>query len=154
MGNTLQNCNICNIEEDKSLRKNEGILMAKSYMQNGKLKEDEDFYKVKGFMDFVGAYEPTEQPMNTYSPLQSNAFTSEGNIKQIDLGNGNIYQGELFNGKFHGRGNLIIDEISYLGRFKNGLKTGEGQIYDPKGKLIFKGLFKDNLKEGKGKYNS
>jgi hypothetical protein len=39
-----------------------------------------------------------------------------------------IYAGDFMNGKFHGQGELVEDNMLYKGGFKNGLKHGLANI--------------------------
>ena len=66
---------------------------------------------------------------------------------------GRKYQGDLQNGKPHGRGKLFNDDrIIYAGDFKNGLYHGKG-FFD-NGEKIYEGDFLEGKMTGKGKYTN
>jgi hypothetical protein len=67
--------------------------------------------------------------------------------------NGNIYDGEMTNGKPHGQGTLVEkDKKTYIGQFQNGLFIGVGQVVMPTGNQYI-GEFK-NWKLSQGQLKS
>lgn len=98
---------------------------------------------------------------------------SGNNIDTINYENGNIYKGEIVNGKRSGFGELICNENEkyeglwkddlmhgigkyiysdgtvYTGEFKFGKKNGLGKFVYPNNE-IFKGFFLEDKKNGKG----
>ena len=64
----------------------------------------------------------------------------------IYYSNGNVYEGEVYNLRSHGRGKLISKNHTYVGEFSYGELHGEGVIYDKKGKKVREGEWK------RGKY--
>lgn len=79
----------------------------------------------------------------------------EGNLKDdVPNGNGKLYftngklsyEGDFVNGKKEGFGKeyyFSTGEVAYVGEFRNDKREGLGISYDTKGKLVFKGTFKD-----------
>ena len=67
-----------------------------------------------------------------------------------------IYCGEFNKGKYYGYGILYYNEIEtdfYKGQFKDNLRNGKGKYYE-NNKLVYEGDFKDDTYDGKGKlYN-
>lgn len=66
--------------------------------------------------------------------------------------NGDKYNGDYFNDKFHGNGILENKRLSYNyeGKFENGTKNGFGTETIKNG-TIYQGYFLNNAKQGKGK---
>lgn len=66
--------------------------------------------------------------------------------------NGDLYFGDLYEKDFHGKGTLLSsDTINncpgasiYVGKFKNGLKSGFGRCYNRAGELLYEGMFKND----------
>ena len=89
-------------------------------------------------------------------------FTVNHRYTEVEIDNGSIkkeqtYFGCTKNKNPDGFGKLFDkdDKILYIGNFKNGLKNGQGSLYDrsPDGEpyLNLKGEFKDNYLTGQGK---
>ena len=69
----------------------------------------------------------------------------------ILLPNGNKYEGELKNGKFHGQGKYTFSNGNiYEGEFNNGKWEGQGKYSFSNGN-IYEGEFKDGKSHGQGK---
>ena len=102
-------------------------------------------------------------------------FWERGELKygRIFMPDGNIYEGNVKDSKYNGKGKLILDKAEYEGYFENGeLKNGKmtwnngyeyegdfnGYCLQGKGKLtgpegdIYEGDFSNNLFHGNGKY--
>ncbi len=72
----------------------------------------------------------------------------------IDYGNGEIYEGDLLNGKHHGYGTYTYpDGERYIGEFKNGSYEGLGTYIFPDGDRYI-GEFNGGLFHGQGVYIS
>ena len=74
----------------------------------------------------------------------------ESTFEIINLGNGNSYEGYTVDKKYNGFGTLIINGTTYKGNFLNGLKNGNGEIFNLKGGLVFSGNFLNDVKHGQG----
>ena len=77
-------------------------------------------------------------------------------IKNTKIEKYKIYCGEFNKGKYYGYGILYYNEIEtdfYKGQFKDNLRNGKGKYYE-NNKLVYEGDFKDDTYDGKGKlYN-
>lgn len=68
------------------------------------------------------------------------------------LPDGAVYQGELRDNLFHGKGTLTWpDGRRYEGEFVNGVMQGQGRLLDEKG-CVYEGAFANGLPEGEGRY--
>jgi len=66
---------------------------------------------------------------------------ADNNQRTIKMGNGNNYEGDILNGKPHGKGKWTFpDGIIYEGNFQDGLCQGEGKMTYPNG-IEFVGNF-------------
>ena len=73
----------------------------------------------------------------------------EGNFT-LEYPSGNIYKGDVKNGKPNGYGSWTTpDGSKYIGQWKNGEQNGQGTFTFPDG-TIWSGTFKDNLLIGRG----
>ena len=64
-----------------------------------------------------------------------------------------MYNGSWKDDKYDGNGTLYhpgTDTVSYVGRFKRGMKQGRGIDFDKHGKQVYVGSFRDNLRDGHG----
>ena len=88
-------------------------------------------------------------------------FSYEGGMKEgkfhgkgklIILRTGDVYEGDFKNGKFHGQGimRLVYRDITYIGPFANNLFDGKGTIIYEEGK--FEGEFKEGMAQGAGEF--
>ena len=76
-----------------------------------------------------------------------NMVIKKGQIKYV---NGDIFNGNISNGKANGLGEIrYINGDFYRGLFLNNLKNGDGAMTYKNGS-VFKGIFKDDLYEGFG----
>ena len=67
--------------------------------------------------------------------------------------NGELYEGDIIDGKFEGKGKYIyLNGEYYIGQFKEGLRNGNGVLYYKNGKIKYDGNFVNDKFEGKGKY--
>jgi hypothetical protein len=76
-------------------------------------------------------------------------FTGEGVLMYP---NGNAYIGEFRNGKWHGKGKVVLGETSFVtheGIWENG-KMSYGIFRSPDGSEIYEGEWKSNSQTGKG----
>lgn len=96
--------------------------------------------------------DPTGFPTTTNLPLIPDLHTG-----RINYSNGDIYIGEILNGKRHGEGNLIMDKGHFQGTFENDLpikgKLIVGDTYYIGDVLLKEGVL---IRQGKGymKYNA
>ena len=88
-------------------------------------------------------------PSVYYTGMVTNDLPNGQGIEH--LANGDIYEGEFVNGKWHGRGQLRDSEmrLKYEGRWKCGLRHGEGKNIDDQG--VYVGEYEKGLKHGEGK---
>ncbi len=78
----------------------------------------------------------------------------EGMLKEgrIFLSNGDIYEGNIKNSTFNGKGKLIgKDGTFFEGEYKNGLKNGSGKLIYPDNS-VYMGNFKDDNLDGNGEF--
>lgn len=64
-----------------------------------------------------------------------------------------LYRGNFKSNLYNGHGTLYsigTDVISYIGRFKDGLRHGRGIEFDAHGIKVFQGMFRDDKREGRG----
>src|SRR5690606_26648415 len=78
-----------------------------------------------------------------------------GSTKLYDDNGNPVYDGDLVDGLYEGKGKLydpVLQSLIYEGEFAAGMYTGKGKLYDPVTEtLIYDGEFKDGKYEGKGK---
>ena len=76
---------------------------------------------------------------------------SSSKIHKIYDEDGNLlYEGEMKDGKFHGRGTLYFnDGDKYIGQFEKDVFHGQGTIYYTNGN-IYEGQFQDGVQHGNG----
>jgi hypothetical protein len=97
-----------------------------------------------------------------FATIVTKGLTYEGYVKNcLPEGKGKLtyssstsnivsYEGEFRNGLFNGKGTMIYkDKSVYTGEFKNGLRDGYGTFKDPNGKVIYDGIWKENVFLGK-----
>ena len=71
---------------------------------------------------------------------------------KVTFYNGNIYEGEFYNGKGHGYGKYIwVSGSKYVGEWKDGQKHGQGTYTSANGDK-YVGEFKDGKRYGQGTY--
>ena len=69
---------------------------------------------------------------------------------KIKYSDGNVFEGELKNGRFDGKGKIILcDKGVYEGEFKNGKIEGKGKMVYSDGNF-YEGNWKENKYDGKG----
>ena len=78
----------------------------------------------------------------------------QGKGRLIDK-KGNLYEGEFRKGVFHGRGRFIdvAEQTTYIGDFKNHLKSGNGLQLEKSGDM-YEGGWRKNMKSGTGEMTS
>jgi hypothetical protein len=93
-----------------------------------------------------------------YATVETYSYRYEGDVKNCAPdGSGKIvylkkdsnvvsYEGEFKRGFYNGKGTIKYKDGSiYAGEFKNGLRDGYGTFRDSKGKIIYDGLWKENV---------
>ncbi|AEE13692.1 MORN repeat-containing protein [Thermodesulfobium narugense DSM 14796] len=132
---------------ENSLANGEGVFVL--YGKNGN-----ELYKYSGFMkDGVREGHATiETPNYKYEgDVKGCVFDGFGKIEYLNK-NSNVvsYEGEFKRGLYNGKGSIKYkDGNVYTGEFKNGLRDGYGTFRDSKGKIIYDGLWKENVFLGK-----
>ena len=62
------------------------------------------------------------------------------------------YEGEMKDNKREGYGKLIVENgIYYIGQWKNGIRHGQGTLYNKDNSIIYEGDFENDKYNGKGK---
>lgn len=112
----------------------------------GKFNGDGELWDDKGRSIFQGAFDgdlngPWTGHANFYAKIDPEDPASEEFL---------LYEGELLDGKYHGRGYLHYSNgaVEFFGDFAAGLKSGKGQLYNKESKLIYDGEFFEDRKEG------
>ena len=73
-------------------------------------------------------------------------YNSISGIGTYKWPNGMSYEGALKKSKRHGRGSFILQNGSkWNGKWKKNRKNGKGKIYDNTGKIIKKGVWKEDV---------
>jgi len=67
---------------------------------------------------------------------------------KVTYTNGDIYEGFLQNGNYHGHGSLKTSDLYYIGNFDKHKFTGNGCLTE--NKIIYEGIFLDGKKHGEG----
>lgn len=89
------------------------------------------------------------------APVKPKAPEQKGEI--ITFPNGNVYEGEVLDGKPHGQGTMTYAKdnkskmVQYVGAWKNGKRHGQGRLTWNDGDA-FEGLWVDGSREGHGVY--
>ena len=119
----------------------------------------QEIYKAKGLDAFRSQPEkkaspaPVSKPAPKPAPAEPKAPEQKGEI--ITFPNGNVYEGEVLDGKPHGHGTMTYAKdnksklVSYVGAWKNGLRHGHGTMTWNSGN-VFDGLWVDGSREGHG----
>ncbi len=125
---------------DESDKQYEAIRIKKVIEDNNGLSEKWSLFIVESFMYASGS--------NLNLNFEKTEIVNESNV--IVMSNGCKYEGEVVNGKPHGKGKCIWpNEKIYEGDYINGNRTGKGTtIFPDGGKYV--GDFLDNLMDGKG----
>ena len=127
------------------------------FFVNGKLNGKGESYDLNGTIytgDFINN-KPEGNGKET-----NNIFIYEGEFKNgkkegkgkiFYKNNGDWYEGRFENDNFNGGGHYVWNKngYEYFGNYKNGIIDGNG-IFKYGDKAIYKGEFKNGLKEGKG----
>ena len=89
----------------------------------------------------------TIRDMSKVYSRESGGKQVSGSCLKIDLGNGDFYEGGVFEGKFQGKGilRLLSKGIQYDGEWENNLRQGKGVETWSDGRK-FVGTFKDDSK--------
>ena len=136
------------------------------------LKPEFDFLLSRS--QHVAAYEDTQRALDFLVTYLRSA-TATKDVHRIECSDGAIYEGEMLNGAFHGKGKLtwadggaydgdwFNDAMSGIGRFTwangdiyegewlNYARTGKGRFIWASG-TVYDGDWVDNKRTGKGKY--
>lgn len=85
------------------------------------------------------------------APPKVHSLDASSKIHKIYDEDGNLlYEGEMKDGKFHGRGTLYFnDGDKYIGQFEKDVFHGQGTIYYTNGN-IYEGQFQDGVQHGNG----
>ncbi|KAK1737727.1 phosphatidylinositol-4-phosphate 5-kinase-related protein [Skeletonema marinoi] len=71
-------------------------------------------------------------------------------MAKITFDNGGVYEGDVVDGKPHGRGKKIsLSGNEYEGKWKNGMRHGKGVVNKANG-YAYEGEYKDDKRNGKG----
>ena len=81
--------------------------------------------------------------------VEGNWDNGELKFGRVFLPNGDIYEGEIKNSEFHGKGKLISKDSTYEGNFENGEKKGSGKIIFNDG-TIYEGQIEKGEMKGNG----
>lgn len=74
-----------------------------------------------------------------------------GTVKQISDDNRLIYEGKMYNGKYHGAGTLYLENGDRIeGQFVDGRPDSTSEYYSANGELIYRGGFSDLKYSGRG----
>ncbi len=103
--------------------------------------------KKKGFFEKIkGIFKKDNE--DTFENMMSEPVGGEYHIAE----NGSRYQGDMKNGKRHGKGYVIYASgNTYKGEFKNGVKEGKGEFLFADGER-YVGEFHNDIISGKGKF--
>ena len=79
------------------------------------------------------------------------ASKADQNTGTIRYPNGNVYTGQLKDGKPHGQGtNRWLNGDRYTGRWRNGLEHGRGTYVSTRTGISYKGPFRNGVPNGAG----
>ena len=80
--------------------------------------------------------------VKNYERIKGTETYPEKNNEKTD---GFTYIGHFKNGKYNGKGFVLMDDgFKYYGEWKNSMKNGIGIQYQPEDNYLYKGLFKNN----------
>ena len=85
-----------------------------------------DLFKVTFAFYTIENFTPEKLQNNDYTCYWGDCYSDYSHISWID---GERYEGEFKDGRYHGTGIMSNDKLTYSGSFKNGLKHGYGLIY-------------------------
>ena len=154
------------------------VLVYEGMFANDKYEGEGKYYLSNSNITYIGHFE--NGLMNGKGKIYKNGeFIFEGNFKddrfaensKISLFNGKYifcqynnefkgtgkifnkdgtleYEGDIVKFQKHGKGILYMEDGIYKGEFKDNMKDGEGTIYDLNGNIIFEGNFKNNELQG------
>jgi len=86
-----------------------------------------------------GYYKKDGYPLYDTEPLNGEA------IYVYD--NGHVYEGEFLNNEFHGSGNLVMGQYTYIGNFRKGKLHGKGVLTHTNGYKVTGIWQNDRFKE-------
>eukprot|EP01090_Pellita_catalonica_P018096 TRINITY_DN569_c0_g1_i1.p1 TRINITY_DN569_c0_g1~~TRINITY_DN569_c0_g1_i1.p1 ORF type:complete len:722 (-),score=101.82 TRINITY_DN569_c0_g1_i1:57-2222(-) len=123
----------------------------------GVVEEDEDELQTKihgsgvSKDDFVGPISVKRTSTHTQK-TQEPATTNNGKAKSLKAPNGDVYTGDVVDGKPHGLGEYVYaaNGNKYVGSFRNGLRCGQGVVRDSKGEKIHEGTYAQGHRNGHG----
>ena len=108
---------------------------------------------VKSLTDLGLVQNAVEDVLWTYAEALGFA-ERPGGVRCVTIRNsdGTIYEGEVKNGLYHGKGKFTWADVDvYEGDWVDGKRTGKGTITLPNG-VVFEGDFVDDKVHGKGKF--
>ena len=101
-------------------------------------KEMIEIISIEGGLKYIG-------------PLENDMPNGHG--KYYFRNNNEIYDGDIINDQFEGKGKYVYSNGEYyVGQFKNNLRHGKGVLYYNDNKIKYEGDFKEDKYEGNGKY--
>lgn len=102
--------------------------------------------------DLSGVNCSKNHQFNIFSQNVENAdFNQSVNVVKIEYENGDTYEGEYLDHKFHGKGKFTSKVMKYDGNWKEGYPHGKGTETWKSG-AIYKGFFHFGEKWGQGSY--
>jgi len=77
-------------------------------------------------------------------------INKENKKQKIILSDQSVYEGEIKDNKFEGKGEYRTKDYKYYGDFSSGKRHGKGNLEDFEKNIKYKGDFRNNMKEGYG----
>ena len=102
------------------------------------------------FPDSESSEQKEKQAISDAAKTQNKQPQSDINLKRVEYDGGDVYEGEILNGKHHGHGTYTWSDGSfYDGEWKDGKKDGNGKQSHPDGSC-YDGGWKDDKMDGFG----
>ena len=102
------------------------------------------------FPDSESSEQKEKQAISDAAKTQNKQPQSDINLKRVEYDGGDVYEGEILNGKRHGHGTYTWSDGSfYDGEWKDGKKDGNGKQSHPDGSC-YDGGWKDDKMDGFG----
>ena len=100
------------------------------------------------FPDSESSEQKEKQAISDAAKTQNKQPQSDINLKRVEYDGGDVYEGEILNGKRHGHGTYTWSDGSfYDGEWKDGKKDGNGKQSHPDGSC-YDGGWKDDKMDG------